>query len=147
MSHGGVDPSRVMVTNGSLEAGWFVFNAFAGPGDEVVVEQPSYDRTLLMLDKIGADEIGVPLESDGIEVGGIEQALADGHRPTLVHVIPNFHNPAGCTRRRSGGGLVELSAEHGFADLRGRPLPRDPLRRRRGAADDALARRGHRTPG
>ncbi|MCB0865961.1 MAG: PLP-dependent aminotransferase family protein [Solirubrobacterales bacterium] len=113
--HGGVDPSRVMVTNGSLEAGWFVFNAFAGPGDEVVVEQPSYDRTLLMLDKIGADEIGVPLESDGIEVGGIEQALADGHRPTLVHVIPNFHNPAGCTlseakRRR----LVELSAEHGF---------------------------------
>ncbi|MEO7197791.1 MAG: PLP-dependent aminotransferase family protein, partial [Solirubrobacterales bacterium] len=40
---------------------------------------------------------------------------ADGHRPKLVHIIPNFHNPAGCTlsegkRRR----LVELSAEHGF---------------------------------
>ena len=35
--------------------------------------------------------------------------------PKLVHIIPNFHNPAGCTlseakRRR----LVELSAEHGF---------------------------------
>ena len=46
---------------------------------------------------------------------GLEQALADGHRPKLIHVIPNFHNPAGCTlseakRRR----LVELSAEHGF---------------------------------
>ncbi len=113
--HGGIDPARVMVTNGSLEAGWFIFNAFAGPGDEVVVEQPSYDRTLLMLEKIGADRIGVPLEADGIDIEGIEQALADGHRPTLVHVIPNFHNPAGCTlseekRRR----LVELSAEYGF---------------------------------
>jgi DNA-binding transcriptional MocR family regulator len=35
--HGGVDPSRVMVTNGSLEAGWMLFSALAGPGDEVVV--------------------------------------------------------------------------------------------------------------
>jgi DNA-binding transcriptional MocR family regulator len=81
----------------------------------VVVEQPSYDRTLLMLDKIGVDRIGIPLEADGIEVEGLEQALADGHNPKLVHVIPNFHNPAGCTlseakRKR----LVELSAEHGF---------------------------------
>ena len=113
--HGGVDPARVMVTNGSLEAGWMLFSALLAPGDEVVVEQPSYDRTLLMLDKLGVDRIGIPLEADGIEVEGLEQALADGHRPKLVHIIPNFHNPAGCTlseakRRR----LVELSAEHGF---------------------------------
>ncbi len=113
--HGGVDPARVMVTNGSLEAGWMLFSHLLAPGDEVVVEQPSYDRTLLMLEKLGVDRIGIPLEADGIEVEGLEQALADGHRPKLVHVIPNFHNPAGCTlsepkRRR----LVELSAEHGF---------------------------------
>ena len=113
--HGGVDPARVMITNGSLEAGWFLFSALAGPGDEVVVEQPSYDRTLLMLEKLGVDRIGIPLEADGIDVDGLEHALADGHEPKLVHVIPNFHNPAGCTlseakRRR----LVELSAEHGF---------------------------------
>ena len=49
----------------------------------------------------------------------------------LAHVIPNFHNPAGCTlsaakRQR----LVELAAEHDFCDLRGRPLPAD-LRSRR----------------
>jgi 2-aminoadipate transaminase len=113
--HGGVDPSGVMMTNGSLEAGWMLFELLLAPGDEVVVEQPSYDRTLLMLEKLGVDRIGVPLEADGIDVDGIEQALADGHSPKLVHVIPNFHNPAGCTlseakRRR----LVELSAEHGF---------------------------------
>jgi DNA-binding transcriptional MocR family regulator len=113
--HGGVDPGRVMVTNGSLEAGWMLFSTLLAPGDEVVVEQPSYDRTLLMLEKLGVDRLGVSLEADGIDVDGIEQALADGHRPKLIHVIPNFHNPAGCTlsdakRRR----LVELSAEHGF---------------------------------
>ncbi len=113
--HDGIDASRVMVTNGSLEAGWMLFSNLLAPGDEVVVEQPSYDRTLLMLDKLGVDRIGVPLEDDGIDVDGIERAIADGHNPKLVHIIPNFHNPAGCTlseakRRR----LVELSKEHGF---------------------------------
>ena len=113
--HGGWDPSGVMVTNGSLEAGWMLFDHLLEPGDEVVVEQPSYDRTLLMLETLGVDRIGVALEADGIDVDGVESALADGHRPKLIHVIPNFHNPAGCTlsedkRRR----LVELSAEHGF---------------------------------
>ncbi len=113
--HGGIDPARVMVTNGSLEAGWFLFSSLAGPGEEVIVEQPSYDRTLLMLAKLGSDRIGVPLEADGVDVDAIEQALAAGRRPKLIHVIPNFHNPAGCTlseakRRR----LVELAAEHGF---------------------------------
>jgi len=112
---GGVDPSGVMVTNGSLEAGWMLFELMLEAGDEVVVEQPSYDRTLLMLERLDVDRIGVPLEADGIDVDAVEQALADGHAPKLIHVIPNFHNPAGCTlsegkRRR----LVELSAEHGF---------------------------------
>ena len=114
--HGhGLEASRVMITNGSLEAGWMLFDHLLMPGDEVVVEQPSYDRTLLMLEKLGVDRIGIDLEQDGIAVDGLEAALADGHRPKLIHIISNFHNPAGCTlseakRRR----LVELSAEHGF---------------------------------
>ena len=111
----GVDASSVMVANGSLEAGWMLFDHLLAPGDEVVVEQPSYDRTLLMLERLGVDRIGVALQQDGIDVEGLEHAIADGHQPKLIHVIPNFHNPAGCTlseakRRR----LVELSAEHGF---------------------------------
>jgi 2-aminoadipate transaminase len=130
--HHGVDPSGVMVANGSLEAGWMLFDHLLEPGDEVVVEQPSYDRTLLMLDRLGVDRIGVPLEEDGLDVHGIEQALADGHRPKLIHVIPNFHNPAGCTlseakRKR----LVELSAEHGFWIFED-----DPYRRIRFGGDE-----------
>lgn len=113
--HGGIDPARIMITNGSLEAAWMLFNGLLKAGDKVIVEQPSYDRTLLMLEKLGVDRIGVALQADGIDVDGVEGALADGHRPKLVHVIPNFHNPAGRTlspdkRRR----LVELAAEYGF---------------------------------
>jgi 2-aminoadipate transaminase len=114
--HGaGLSADRVMVTNGSLEAAWMLFGHLLAAGDEVVVEQPSYDRTLLMLERLETERIGIALEEDGIDVAALEAALAAGRRPKLVHVITNFHNPAGCTlseakRRR----LVELSAEHGF---------------------------------
>ncbi len=110
----GVAPEQVMVTNGSLEAGAMLFEHLVSAGDRVIVEQPSYDRTLLLLERLGAERIGVPLHADGIDAEELEEVL--GRFPAgLVHVIPNFHNPAGCTlsadkRRR----LVELAAERGF---------------------------------
>jgi 2-aminoadipate transaminase len=111
----GVDPERVMVTNGSLEAGMFVFDLLVEPGDVVIVESPSYDRTLLGLQDRYAALLAVPLDSDGIDVGAVETVGAAGVEPTFAHIIPNFHNPAGCTlslpkRER----LVALAAEHDF---------------------------------
>jgi 2-aminoadipate transaminase len=112
--HGGVDPAQVMITNGSLEAGAMLFAHLVKPGTRVAVEQPTYDRTLLLLQQLGAELVPIPLEADGLDVGALEAALADGPIE-FVHVIPNAHNPAGCTlsvekRRR----LVELAAEHDF---------------------------------
>jgi DNA-binding transcriptional MocR family regulator len=110
----GIEADQVMVTNGSMEAAALLFRYTIEPGDRVIVEQPSYDRTLLLLGRTGAELVPVPLEADGIEIEGLERALAEGP-VKLVHVIPHFHNPAGCTlsiqkRQR----LVELAAEHEF---------------------------------
>jgi 2-aminoadipate transaminase len=129
-----VEVEQVLVTNGSMQADVFLFQHALTAGDSAVVESPSYDRTLLMLRELGADLFAVPLEEDGIDVGGLERALESGLTPKLAHVIPNFHNPAGCTlsepkRRR----LLELAGEHDFVifeddpyvELRfeGSPLP------------------------
>jgi len=112
--HGGLDPAQVMVANGSLEAGAMLFEHLLSAGDRVVVEQPTYDRTLLLLQRLGVELVPVALEDDGLDVAALEAALAEGPI-RLAHVIPNSHNPAGCTlsvakRQR----LVELAAEHGF---------------------------------
>lgn len=112
--HGGLDAAQVMITNGSLEAGAMLFRHLLGPGDRVVVEQPTYDRTLLLLQQLGVELVPVPLESDGIDLGALEAAL--GEAPIrFVHVIPNAHNPAGCTlSAEKRARLVELAAEHEF---------------------------------
>ncbi len=112
--HGGIDAGQVMVANGSLEAGWMLFEHLLGPGDRVVVEQPTYDRTLLMLQRLGVELVPVSLEDDGLDLAELEAALAQGPIK-LAHVIPNFHNPAGCTlSAEKRVRLVELAAEHDF---------------------------------
>src|SRR5258707_14463853 len=50
----GVAPEQVLVTNGSLQADAFLFGHLIKPGDAVVVERPTYDRTLLNLRQLGA---------------------------------------------------------------------------------------------
>jgi 2-aminoadipate transaminase len=111
----GVEPDRTIATNGSMQADAFLFQALVEPGDIVVVEAPTYDRTLLALRKLGAEILAIPLEADGIDIDALARALEAGARPKLAHVIPNFQNPAGCTlslekRKR----LLELAREYGF---------------------------------
>ncbi len=130
----GVHPDQVVATNGSMQADAFLFQKLVQPGDVVVVEAPTYDRTLLALRELGAEILAIPLEADGIDVDALEIALNEGARPKLAHIIPNFQNPAGCTlsleKRQK---LLALAAEHGFTifeddpyvELRfeGEPLP------------------------
>ena len=93
----GVAPERVLVTNGSMQADAFLFDALVRPGDAVVVERPTYDRTLLSLRRREADVRMVELERDGIDVAALERVLIAGTSPKLAHIIPNFQNPAGYT--------------------------------------------------
>src|SRR3954454_14017517 len=111
----GVAKEQVIATNGSLQADFFLFEQLVEPGDVVVVEAPTYDRTLLGLREMGAEILAIPLEDDGIDVEGLARAIEGGARPKLAHIIPNFQNPAGCTlslekRKR----LLELAEQYDF---------------------------------
>jgi 2-aminoadipate transaminase len=109
-----VDAEQVMVTNGSMEAAALTFRHLVSEDDRVIVEQPTYDRTLLLLQQAGAELVGAPLEADGVDPAAVEAATAEG-QVRLAHIIPNFHNPAGCTlslEKRSA--LVQLAADRDF---------------------------------
>jgi DNA-binding transcriptional MocR family regulator len=113
--HHQVAPEQVMVTNGSMQADAFLFEALVARGDTVIVERPTYDRTLQSLCNRGADVRMIELEDDGIDIDQLEQVLATDAKPRLAHIIPNFQNPAGCTlsgdKREA---LLALAREHDF---------------------------------
>jgi 2-aminoadipate transaminase len=130
----GVEADQVLITNGSLQADAFLFEHVVSPGDDVIVEKPTYDRTLLNLKSMGAKVHQVSLDRDGLDVDELRRLLESGLRPKLAHVIPNFQNPAGVTlsleRRRR---LIALAAEYRFTifeddpyvdiRFRGEPIP------------------------
>jgi 2-aminoadipate transaminase len=119
----GVEPGRVLLTNGSLQG--FVFLAehlLAGRGGRVLVEAPTYDRPLKILARLGAEVTGVPMDDGGLDLDALERALADGPRPTFLYTITTFQNPSGRTlseeRRRR---LARLARERGLLVLEDDP--------------------------
>jgi 2-aminoadipate transaminase len=109
-----VNVDSVLTGNGSLQLLEFLFLHMLEPGDIVFTEAPTYDRTLTLLRRHGAEVVGIPLEADGPDIDALERSLAK-QVPKFFYVIPDFQNPAGTTcsaakRRR----IVELADRYGF---------------------------------
>jgi DNA-binding transcriptional MocR family regulator len=128
-----VDPSRVFITNGSLQGFVFLAQRLA-PGKRVLVERPTYDRPLKILKELGADVVGIACDDEGLDPDALEKELRAGQAPAFLYLIPTFQNPSGrtlSTERRKR--IVELAREHdllvleddpyGLVRFEGEPLP------------------------
>lgn len=130
----GANPDQVMLGVGSLSLIDLCAQVLAEPGSLIYVEEPSYDRALVVFRRHGRRVVGCPLGDDGPDVESIEARLRGGERPVLFYLIPDFQNPTGMVislekRRR----IIELAREFGFwimedtpyRDLRyqGEPIP------------------------
>ncbi len=117
----GVEPDRVVLTNGSLQ-GFLFLAQLLGRKTRVLVEAPTYDRPLKLLRELGAELTPVPVDEDGLDVDALAEILAAGARPAFLYTIPTFQNPSGCTlslERRHR--LVELARRHGLLVLEDDP--------------------------
>jgi 2-aminoadipate transaminase len=116
----GVDPARVLVTNGSLQGIVFLAERFAG--QRVLVETPTYDRPLKILKARGVEVTPLQMDDEGLTLDALEETLRSGDKPAFLYTIPTFQNPSGRTlsteRRRR---LVELAAEHDLLVLEDDP--------------------------
>jgi 2-aminoadipate transaminase len=119
----GVAPGQVLIANGGLQALGFVTEALlAGDSRRVLVEGPTYDRTLTILSRLGAEVEAVPMDAEGLDLDALATALDAGPRPAFVYTIPTFQNPSGRTlgleRRRA---LVKLIHDRGITLLEDDP--------------------------
>lgn len=101
-------PDRILVTTGGQQALSLLARALIRPGDQVLVETPTYPGAL----EAFREEAAVP-RALPVGLTGFAAAVAE-HRPALAYVIATFHNPTGAVlpplpRRR----LAETAATHG----------------------------------
>lgn len=86
---------QIIVGQGSLNLMDLFIRLLVKPGDWVFVEEPTYDRPLILLRRAGTRIGGLPLEEDGPDTGLLEQRLEQGERPVFLYLIPDFQNPSG----------------------------------------------------
>jgi 2-aminoadipate transaminase len=119
-----VEPGRVLVTNGSLPGLNLVLEHFTGLG-RILVEAPTYDRSLKIAARLGAEVRTIPQDEDGLDVEALGQELARDPSSAFLYALPTFQNPSGRTlpleRRRR---LVELAREHSLTILEDDPYGR-----------------------
>ena len=92
----GVGADQILIGNSSLEIFSFITQTLLKPGDRVFVEAPSYDRTITLLRRVGAEVVGIPQEKDGLNAAILEDELKKGV-PALIYLISDFNNPTGVT--------------------------------------------------
>src|SRR5205823_13705939 len=83
-----VDPARVLLVNGSLQGVAFLAqHLFLGAGHGLaLVEEPTYDRTLISLRTYGAEVVSVPLTAEGIDTEQLERTLQQHPSARLLYV-------------------------------------------------------------
>ena len=88
------DPENILITAGSQQAIYLALQVLLRPGDVVLVEDPTYSVALDLFRALGFQLVGVPVDSQGMQVEKLEKILQQ-HHPKLIYTIPNFHNPTG----------------------------------------------------
>ncbi|WP_448061003.1 MocR-like transcription factor YczR [Cellulomonas hominis] len=87
-------PDQILVTTGAQHAISLLVAAHVGPGDRVVVEQPTYPQALEAVRGAGARPVPVPSGSGGLDVDLLEATVRQVS-PRLVYLIPDHRNPTG----------------------------------------------------
>jgi DNA-binding transcriptional MocR family regulator len=108
------EPEEIIVTSGARQGIDLVCRALLEPGDVAVVETPGYAGILSSLRATGARVIGVPFDSEGLDLDVLERVLAR-HEVKLCALQTVSQNPTGCDlspERRER--LAQLARERNF---------------------------------
>jgi 2-aminoadipate transaminase len=89
-----VDTQHILILSGSTQGIGLISRFLLSPGDEVVVEVPTYLGAIQTFRALNARVIGVPMDNEGIRIDLLESILAR-RRPRLIYTLPTFQNPTG----------------------------------------------------
>ncbi|WP_433266193.1 PLP-dependent aminotransferase family protein [Actinosynnema sp. CS-041913] len=99
-------PDQIVVTSGAQHALALVLRLLAGPGDRVLVEQPSYPNALDSIKAVSAIPVPVAMTPTGWDLPGIAAALRQA-APRMAYLVLDFHNPT--AHRLDAEGRAELA--------------------------------------
>ena len=101
------DAAELTVADGAMDAIDLLVRTTLRFGDRVVVEDPGFPPLLDLLESVGAQVVGVPVDDEGLDPDALAAALRDGAR--AVFLQPRAQNPTGVgTSERRARTLARL---------------------------------------
>lgn len=112
----------ILITTGAQQIMDFATKALVNEGDVVITEAPSFIGSLNTFRSYNAKLVGVDVESDGMNMEKLEEALKSNKNVRFIYTIPNFQNPSGVTmsleKRKK---LYELAVKYNVLILEDNP--------------------------
>ena len=88
---------EVLIMTGANQGIDLTAKAIINKGDKIIVESPSFIGSLNAFRTYECELVGVDVESDGMDVSKLEEALKANPDAKLLYTIPTFQNPTGTT--------------------------------------------------
>ena len=118
----GRDFDRIIITSGAQQVMDLAAKVLCNEGDAVICETPSFIGSLNCFRSYNAKLIGVPVESDGMDIDELEKALKENDNVKFIYTIPNFQNPTGtCLSLEKRRRMYELAKKYEVLILEDNP--------------------------
>lgn len=107
-------PENVFVTSGAQQALYILTTMpFAGCGNRVVIEQPTYSVMLDALRFAKVPVVGVRRTSEGLDLDALEAIFAQGDIK-FFYTMPRYQNPTGfCYDEKQKRAILQLARQYG----------------------------------
>lgn len=104
-------PNSILIVSGSLQALQLISMSILQPGSTVLVERPSYLKSLHIFQSSGIRLKGIAMDNYGIKVEKLRSVISKN--TAFLYTIPTYHNPTGivmpANRRKE---LINLCSEN-----------------------------------
>lgn len=118
----GNDEDDILITTGAQQIMDLTAKSLVNEGDVIITEAPSFIGSLNTFRSYNAKLVGVPVESDGMDMTALENALKENKNAKFIYTIPNFQNPSGITMSlEKRNKMYSLAKKYGVMILEDNP--------------------------
>lgn len=117
-----LNEDELIITSGAQQAIELITKTICNEGETIICENPSFIGSLNSFRSYNAKLVGVEMDSEGMRLDLLEEALKNNRRTAFIYIIPNFQNPTGnCTSLERRKDILSLAYKYNVLVLEDNP--------------------------
>ncbi len=121
-----IENDQICVTSSSQQGLDLISLVMLDPGDEIILELPSYLGAIQAFERTGVIMNGIPLQNDGMDIeilsNIIKKKLSVGKKIKFIYTIPDYQNPSGITMSKEKRlKLIEIADKYSIPIIEDSP--------------------------